>query len=72
MWIMVKRKLTVGGLISHLASVVYYHDFYYFSTKLLLMKILVLLSHMQSLYGISFQVLCCPISRNPRSLATAG
>jgi|JI61114C2RNA_FD_contig_121_76043_length_749_multi_6_in_0_out_0_1 hypothetical protein len=26
MWIMVKRKLTVGGLISHLASVVYYHD----------------------------------------------
>jgi len=26
MWIMVKRKLTVGGLIGHLASVLHFHN----------------------------------------------
>jgi len=30
MWIMVKRKLTVGGLIGHLASVSHFHKIFVF------------------------------------------
>ena len=51
---MVKRKLTVGGLISHLASVAHYH--YKIKKKKNLVKesfsFVFFLSHMQSLCGI--------------------
>lgn len=55
MRIVVKRKLTVGGLIGHLASVLHFHkkkgfEYFFF------------VSHMQFLFGILFQVLCCPFS----------
>lgn len=57
-WIMVKRKLTVGGLICYLASVAHFHC----------VCVCLFVSHMQFLYGISSQVLCCPISIASRKI----
>lgn len=57
---MVKRELTVGGLICHLASEMHFHSQkknrvnYFFR--------LVKCSPVQFLFGIWSQVLCCPIS----------
>lgn len=58
---MVKRKLTVGGLIGYLASVSHYHKY----VKRTVFDVVCLcfgVSHMQFLYGMLSQVLCCPFS----------
>lgn len=58
---MVKRKLTVGGLIGYLASVSHYHK--YVNTMHRGAYVLCFgVSHMQFLYGMLSQVLCCPFS----------
>ena len=55
---MVKRKLTVGGLIGYLASVSHYHKYVNTHECVLCFGV----SHMQFLYGMLSQVLCCPFS----------
>lgn len=58
---MVKRKLTVGGLIGYLASVSHYHK-YVKLTPFDGSSLCFGVSHMQFLYGMLSQVLCCPFS----------
>lgn len=56
---MVKRKLTVGGLIGYLASVSHYHKYVKLTPR---SSLCFGVSHMQFLYGMLSQVLCCPFS----------
>ena len=58
---MVKRKLTVGGLIGYLASVSHYHKYVSMHRASSAQRCFGV-SHMQFLYGMLSQVLCCPFS----------
>lgn len=58
---MVKRKLTVGGLIGYLASVSHYHKYVKLASRER-QSLCFGVSHMQFLYGMLSQVLCCPFS----------
>ena len=67
MRIVVKRKLTVGGLIGHLASVLHFHKrnmvkLFLPDERKIEFVYICFVSHMQFLFGILFQVLCCPFS----------